>query len=198
MIRGVKCTAKLAPKMLLHDNNNNNQIMHTTDPAPGKTERHPYYEGETSPISVPRISQTAFRIRNSLIVEPGGEIATHLCVKTGRPSRHELVLALRSPWNPVSWFAPFGKIRVGLCRRSLENYRVTRAIAWFLIVTGCAALGAGFVFGASITFGGVLLALTGALIRAAFPIWSLSDSEEALIIRGCGENFLCQYPTKKN
>ena len=163
----------------------------------GTESHHPYYEEETTSIqAVTPAPLSPFRTQKTLVLEPGAEIASHLCLKTGRPTKQQITLALRNPWKPGTWFASREKVRIGLSRQSLENFRLTRAIAWSFMILGIAMMSVSFSYGIFALVPGILLSLAGLMIRAAFPVWCSKKVENVLIIQGCGEGFLRQYPAK--
>ncbi|MDF1816211.1 MAG: hypothetical protein P1V20_28685 [Verrucomicrobiales bacterium] len=130
-----------------------------------------------------------YRSGKDLVLANGAVLPDNACIKTGKAPQRVLAVSLRNPLKPSTWFTHTPKTMVGLSKAALETYRITQAISFSLTGLGLVMIPVGVFSGFTTAAFGLLLCLAGLVIRAMFPVWSVSQSEEIKTIKGCGEEY---------
>jgi len=140
-------------------------------------------------LQLPRI----VRKGRDLILENDAALPTRICVRSARPAYREIPVSLREPSNPLSWFGPRPRVRVGLSRRQWENHTVAVAMTWSFLGVGSLLLLSGILTSALITsVVGLVTAGVAGLFRAWSPVTGEKVSDHAVRLRGAGDGFLRQ------
>lgn len=137
----------------------------------------------------------SYRRGRALIVLNGASIPREYCIKSGRPAVETLVISLRNPLNPLTWFGKRPRLEAGLSRRHLDNHGVAVALTWSVLSLGVLLMITGVITFSLITglIGLVAGAISG-LFRALSPVTSSSASADYLVIDGADESFLQHLP----
>ncbi|MDF1825025.1 MAG: hypothetical protein P1U68_10310 [Verrucomicrobiales bacterium] len=124
------------------------------------------------------------------------DLPTDICLKSGRPATNQIVVSLRNPRNPLTWFGKRPEIEIGLCRKHYENHSVAVALTWSLFGVGMILLVVSVLTFSyfSILVGLVTIGVSG-IFRAASPVTSADATEDFATVEGVSEKVLDLFPS---
>ncbi|MEM9015958.1 MAG: hypothetical protein AAGC68_03010 [Verrucomicrobiota bacterium] len=144
-----------------------------------------------APLGVPKAS----RYGNQLVLENEPILPTDICIKSGRPASRTMIVNLRDPRNPKTWFGKRPQIEVGICRKHHENHSVSVSLTWSVAAIGFLLLVVGGTTMSlfSLILGIVSLAFSG-IFRAASPVTSRDATDSFATVDGVSSKVLEQFP----
>lgn len=144
---------------------------------------------------VPARAVTFYRSGNHLVIEHGASIPTDWCIKSGRPVYKVLVVSLRNPADPKTWFGSRPMIEVGLSRKHFENHSVAVTLTWSVLALGFILLAVGVLAAGMVSSILGVIAIAGSgFFRATSPVTSPDATDLRATVFGAGEGYLKHVP----
>ena len=178
------------PPRLVRPARSGNQLKKHHSPAEILAAEEPLLKQE--PVNCVIEDQRMFEVAGNLHVENLSKLPLDRCVKTNRPVAKIVIVGLRNPLNPLTWWGKKSRqFMVGLTARAYEDYR-TKVVGSrvCLFFAGLALPLAFFVYPLFFLSAAGLLIVAAGLLNSTAVVWSSHSKRRVTVLHGLCRDFV--------
>lgn len=169
------------------------RVLEPVPPEPRTV--NPPEDGSRDGLRVALGVPSASRQGDLLVIRNDPALPTRLCIRSGRPGAKAVMVNLRDPRNPMTWFGKRPRIEVGLCRKHHENMCIAVALTWSMLSLGAVLVIVGMLTTGIFPLGvGLFSMAIAGIFRASCPVTSPDATHSSATIHGVSPTYLRQFP----